>query len=484
MAPFTNSRNLRSFLDALPVGTAIIGVRGTILRWDKQSEKIFGVLEAEAIGMSIFKLFPSSQFTLEKYVAVSAASRRRIRKKVFLRHNGKSEQHIEITFKDLKQNIGEQGVMAVFRDVTKEYVTELRRKIAEEELQRSNERFRTLFELAPDVIYSVDDDGNFAELNEAFEKVTGFRRVEWIGKNYRDLTHPDDLALAKKKFKEGIGGRVSKPYVLRIRTSTGRYIFAEFISKPRKLGGKIEGKLGIFRDITERKHEELQRNYMLGIASHELRTPLASIKVFNQILERKFITQKQKEYLPYIKKIDGQIGKLTKLISDLLDIERIRAGRLEVISEIFDFDALVYEVVEELQPNYSHKLIVKGKAGKYMQGDRGRIGRVITNLITNAVKYSPGKKKVIISLNSSAKSINISIKDFGIGIPKENIDKIFEPFYHSNSEDKKKIPSVGLGLYISSELANVHKGKIWVESEVGKGSTFFLTLPIKPNLHK
>lgn len=481
MAPFTNSRSLKGFLNALPIGTAIIGVRGTIVGWDKHAEKLFNITEEDAIGMSIFKLFPSSQFTLEKYLTITPASRRRIRKNVFLRVDGDNEQYIEITFSDLQQSLGESGVMAVFRDVTRDHETEVKRKKAEEELQKSKERFRTLFELAPDVIYSVDDYGNFVELNEAFERTTGFRRAEWIGKSYKDLTHPGDLEFARKKFEEGIGGKSSEPYELRVRTITGKYIVAEFRSKPRKVDDKIEGKLGIFRDITERKHEERQRNYMLGIASHELRTPLASIKVFIQILQKKFTNTGNEEYLPYLTKIDGQIGKLTKIISDLLDIERIRAGKLEVVFEIFDFDELVKETVDELQPNYQHRLIIKGKTGRHIQGDRARIGRVITNLLTNAVKYSPEKKRVLLSLTARPKNVTLSIQDFGIGISKENIDKIFEPFYHANSDDKKKIPSVGLGLYISSEIVNVHNGKIWVESKVGKGSTFYITLPIKPH---
>lgn len=484
MAPFTNVKSLRGFLDVLPIGTAIIGVRGTIVGWDKQSEKLFGISEKDAIGMSVFSLFPSSQFTLEKYLSVTPHIKRRARKKIFQRHNGKKEQHIEITFSNLEQHLGDLGVIAVFRDVTHEFEIEVERKKAEDLLQKSEERFRALFELAPDVIYSISGNGQFTELNEVFEKITGFKRADWIGKSYKELTHPDDVPFAQKKFEEGIKGNTSEAYELRIKTSLGKYITAEFRSKPRNIDGKVDGKLGIFRDITERKREEKQQNYMLGIASHELRTPLASMKVSTQIMKKKFANTKNEIYLTYVEKIENQINKLTKLISDLLDIERIKAGKLEVIYEIFYFDKLAKEIVDELQSNYQHKFIIKGQTGRYIKADRGRIGRILTNLLTNAVKYSPGKKKVIITLSSNIKSVTVCIRDFGIGIPKTNLEKIFEPFYQANTDDKKKIPSIGLGLYISSELAGVHNGKIWVESESGQGSSFYLNLPIKPQLAK
>lgn len=219
---------------------------------------------------------------------------------------------------------------------------------------------------------------------------------------------------------------------------------------------------------------------MLGIASHEFKTPLASIKIFTQILQKQLRHTRSKQYLLYLAKIDHQINKLTKMVSDLLDIERIKAGRLEVLREIFEFDEMVKETIEELQPAFgTHKIVLQGKANRYIMGDKGRISRVLINLISNAVKYSPGKNRVIISVSSTSRSVTVGVQDFGIGIPPEQKDKIFEPFSKASSSDNKKIPTTGLGLYISSELVKVHGGKIWVESTQSKGSTFYITLPLK-----
>lgn len=349
-----------------------------------------------------------------------------------------------------------------------------------EELAKSEEKYRNTIELAPDAIYALNKKGEFIELNPAFEKLTGFKRSDWLGISYIELTHPEDSMLAEEKFEEGIIGKASDPYELRLLTSSGKYIVAEFRSRPRIIDGKLEGKLGIFRDITERKHEELQRSYMLGIASHELKTPLASIKVYTQILQKQFLKEKNEKYLDYLSKIDQQINKLTKLISDLLDIERIKAGKLEVANDIFDFDEMVRETIKDMEATFTdHKIIVKGETDQYIRGDKGKISRVIINLLSNAVKYSPGKKKVIVGLEKNSKNVTISIRDFGVGISKENINKIFEPFYREQISLKIKIPSIGLGLYISSELVKVHGGKIWVESKLNHGSTFFISLPIK-----
>lgn len=355
------------------------------------------------------------------------------------------------------------------------------RQLAQEELKISEERFRGLFELAPDAIYNISNAGKFIQLNPAFERITGFSIDEWVGRSYKELIFKEDLKRARAVFSPSDGIESYTPYELRVKTKSGQLIVCEFRSKTREKRGRTIGTLGIFRDISLRKQEEKERNYMLGIASHELKTPLATIKAFSQILKKRLQKEEgQDEKIKYVDRIDQHVNRLTKLIGDMLDITRIRAGKIELKEDIFDIDELISDVVSDLQTTVeSHKLRVKGKADTYIQADKDRISRVLLNLLSNAVKYSPKANEVIVTIHSTKKTVGIDITDFGIGIPNNMKERVFEPFTHIQTKTRGSIPSVGLGLYISSQLTRSHGGKIWFETEVGKGSTFHIQLPIK-----
>lgn len=355
---------------------------------------------------------------------------------------------------------------------------------AKDTLQTSEDRFQSLFELAPDAIYTLSNKGIFTDLNPAFEEITGFSSQFWIGKSYKDLIYKEDLKIAKKVLTKQTGNESFSPHEFRILTKSGQVILCEFRSKTRQKDGKNAGMLGIFRDVTQRKQEERERDYMLGIASHELKTPLATIKAFSQILKKRLEKENgKKEHIRYIDRIDQHVNRLTKLIGDMLDVNRIRAGKIELKEDIFDFDELVEDVVLDLQTLVeSHIITVKGKTNTYIQADKDRISRVLLNLLSNAVKYSPKADSVILKLSSTKKEVHVQIIDFGIGIPDNMKHRVFEPFTHITSKTRGSIPSVGLGLYISLQLVKSHGGSLWFDTEVGKGSTFHVTLPIKSNV--
>jgi len=242
------------------------------------------------------------------------------------------------------------------------------------------------------------------------------------------------------------------------------------------------GRVYFFFDITSHKKETSLRDDFLGITSHELKTPLTSIKAFAQLLlkrREKFMDQKSAFYLS---KIDTQVNTLTRLINDLLDVTRVRTGKLEYSDEVFYLDDLIKETIDMIQQTtQKHQIILKSKVDKFVVADRERIGQVLRNLLSNAVKYSK-RGKIIVDLDLSDKGdIIISVKDFGIGIPKKDLSKIFQLFFQANNRKIKKQSDTGLGvgLHIAAKIVEHHEGKIWVKSTVGKGSTFFFTIPAK-----
>lgn len=221
------------------------------------------------------------------------------------------------------------------------------------------------------------------------------------------------------------------------------------------------------------------RDEFISVASHELKTPVTSVKMFTQVLKKHSEQIGDAKAVSHLTKMDKQLNKLTELIYDLLNVSKIQAGKMEFKQELFNFDKAVADVVEVLQQtSEKHKLIIVGKTNKNVWGDEERIGQVVNNLISNAIKYSPKAVSVEIKLSSDKKNVQLGVQDFGIGLSKEHFTRIFDQFYRVYVGDDKTFPGLGIGLYISSEIVKRHGGKLWVESELGKGSLFTFSIPI------
>ncbi len=221
------------------------------------------------------------------------------------------------------------------------------------------------------------------------------------------------------------------------------------------------------------------RDDFISVASHELKTPVTSVKMFTQVLKRHSEQIGDMKAVSHLTKMDRQINKLTELIYDLLNVAKIQAGRMEFRQQLFDFDKAVKEVVDVLQQSSDkHELIIEGRTGKKVYGDEERIGQVVNNLVSNAIKYSPKAIKVVINLSSDKKNVQVSVQDFGIGMSKEHFELIFERFYRVYDNNDKTFPGLGIGLYISSEIVKRHGGKFWVNSVQNQGSIFSFSIPI------
>lgn len=235
----------------------------------------------------------------------------------------------------------------------------------------------------------------------------------------------------------------------------------------------------IRREFFQRTASEERKNDFISIASHELKTPITSMSVFADLLQKRIVTFKDKQAKHYITKIREQIIKQNVLISDLLDISKMQAGKIELQREVFDINKLVRETVEVMQATTkTHKIIIKGRIRGKAIGDRQRVGQVLINFLSNAIKYSPQAKKVIITMYEEKRFVRISVQDFGIGIAKKHHKKIFSRFYRATDEQRGAFPGLGIGLYITFEIIRRHEGRVWVESTEGKGSVFTFTLPV------
>lgn len=354
-------------------------------------------------------------------------------------------------------------------------------KKTETALRDSEMRFRLMADGSPMIIWVTDPDGHLQFANKTYRDFFGVTFEQVKANRWQIVVHPEDALHYAEQFNQAL--KDHKPFIAeaRVRRFDGKWRWIASHAVPRfSPHGKLLGYIGISPDITERKKLEQQKDEFLSIASHELKTPVTSIKAYGQILQK---ISKQKSNIDtqeILSKLDYQVNKLTELVNDLLDVTRIQAGKIQFHNEFFDFNDLVNEIVKDMQiTSNRHKIIKRLSASRTVYGDRNHIGQVLINLLSNAIKYSPSADTIIVSSITEDSCITLSVKDYGIGIPEESQQKIFDRFYRVNSIKENQVTGLGLGLYISSEIIKRQNGKIWVESKKGRGSTFSFKIPIQ-----
>ena len=362
------------------------------------------------------------------------------------------------------------------------------KRVAEIKLKESEERLKLLLQNAFDIITIFDPDGTIKYESPAIETVLGYTPEERMGKNiiHHSIVHPDD----KMKKLEMLERAMASPgeninVEFRLQHKNGTYRTIDAVCRSMLDDIRINGIIATYRDITDRKILEQQKDEFIGIASHELKTPVTSIKAYAQILQEVFEKAKDKKAAEMLEKMNGQVDRLTSLIVDLLDFTRIEGGKLKFRNENYNLNDLISEVVEEMQRTAKqHTIVKKLDKNVQMHGDRERTGQVLVNLLNNAIKYSPHAKKIIVSSTVDRDDITIRVRDFGVGIEKHHLSKVFDRFFRVTESKLNTFPGLGLGLYIAAEIVSRQGGTINVDSAQGKGSVFWFTLPIRNNAKK
>ncbi|MEO6583474.1 MAG: PAS domain S-box protein [Ferruginibacter sp.] len=378
----------------------------------------------------------------------------------------------------------------VFKNITA-------KKIAEKKIEESEKRLKTFFNSGPDAVIVINELQQILEWNPKAEIIFGYSVNEVIGKPLSETIIPNQYREAHKRgmahyLKTGEGPVLNKTIEITALHKKGH----EFYINLSISNVKVDGEwlfIAFLSDITERKKTEealirkeaelLQaklleekKDEFISIASHELKTPLTTIKAYAQLALS--ISNEIGPLKQYLTKVDQYANKLNVLLTELLDVSRINAGRLKLSQTEVEMESFIPEVVNSLQHiTQTHKIILENIEPATVKIDTLRLDQVITNIISNAAKYSPGKDQIIINAVKKDENMVLSFKDFGIGIPKQKISKIFDRFYRVD-EVSKEFSGLGIGLYISAEIIKQHGGKIWAESIEGEGSTFYLSLPL------
>ncbi|MGN6181296.1 MAG: PAS domain-containing sensor histidine kinase [Mucilaginibacter sp.] len=237
--------------------------------------------------------------------------------------------------------------------------------------------------------------------------------------------------------------------------------------------------IGTVLDITESKRDEIRKNDFIAMASHELKTPLTSLKAYIQLLAQKLGKTNDPFISNALNRANNQANKMAALIYGFLDLSRLESGRLQVKLQTFDINKLIADMITEANMvNYNHQIVFKPLAYTPVNADIDRIGQVISNFLSNAIKYSPSGSTITVEVKTIDNDVQVSVADTGIGIKPKDQEKIFQRFYRVENEQIKIISGFGIGLYLASEIIQRHKGKIWVESYENEGSVFFFSLPL------
>jgi len=342
-----------------------------------------------------------------------------------------------------------------------------------------------------DAIISKTLEGIINSWNPAAERMFGYTETEVLGKHISLIIPPERLQ--EEAFIIGEvskGNKVDHFHTVRLAKDGRQVAISLSVSPIVNDSGMVIGASKIARDISEQLsvQQEKERLYeqvkilndrkdeFIGLASHELKTPLTSISGYLQILSTMMIDDKGRLF---VAKTRQQVKKLSALISDLLDVSKIEAGRLRLALEQFDILQVLKDAIELLSySNNNYDISLKTEITELqVTGDPHRIEQVLVNLLTNAIRYSPGTDRIIIYLSQELHEVRIGIQDFGIGIAPEKLKDIFTRFYRVD-DTNSNVSGLGIGLYLSQDIVLRHKGRIWAESEPGIGSTFWFTLPL------
>lgn len=371
--------------------------------------------------------------------------------------------------------------------------------------------YRELLESAPDAILQVDERGIITIANRSAESIFGYKRAELLGSSVEMLVPMGNRTHHAEHRRSFMDAGVSRPMGQGLELSARRKDGSEFAVEISLSPVRTEHGIfvtAVIRDVTERKRAEqqirlLQESYMTELASrqreaerlsqlkseflasvsHELRTPLHTIIGFADLLGEETegsLNDRQRRFLQHIR---ADSEHLLGLINDVLDVSRMEAGGLRMHAQELRIGAAIEEALHAVQPfaDQYKVVIARGElADACVMADPVRLRQVLDNLLTNGVKFTPALGTVTVSAVVEGARVLVTVADTGIGIPAEERERIFEKFYQAGNTTKGVRQGTGLGLTICKQLVDMQGGSIWVESEPGRGSHFYFTLPLCP----
>ena len=364
------------------------------------------------------------------------------------------------------------------------------------EFSQVSEQSEVVINAIADGVIALNGQGTIQLINPAAQQITGWGKQDALTLNYKSILKlidktDQEVTPATDPISQAIAtNKETSSHDLSLVTNSGKKILVSVIVSP--VGQPGAGVIVVFRDITLDKREERQQAEFISTAAHEMRTPVASIEGYLGLALNPATAQVDEKARDFINKAHESAQHLGNLFQDLLDVSKADDGRLTNNPKVVDVVAFTHDIVEGLRPKAEEKglrVLFKPqpddeeKVGErrlnpvyYANVDNDHLREVIANLVENAIKYTPNGD-VVVDIGGDNEHIQISIADSGIGIPKEDQGHLFQKFYRVDNSDTREIGGTGLGLYLCRRLVETMNGRIWLESEYKKGSTFFVEIP-------
>jgi len=483
---------------------------GYFIELNDAALRLVGCTREEIIGTNVSNwITPESLRTVERCLQAGLSGgpdTQQMTVEIICKNGG--TKWVEIKRRLVKDGDRITAIHGIGRDITEKRKMEQQLQATNEkliksyeELKEAEEKYRDLFVNAEDPMYTLDTEGYFQTINKAGLKILGCTKEEVIGTHISKWLTPESLVVSQEVLKKQISGEnMDYPVSVEVICKNKERRWGEIRTRYIKYGNRITGVHGIARDVTEKKRLEMQlKDYNEKLArsceelieadriktefvskiTHELLTPLTSIKGFTELLREEMsgdMNDGQKRKMDIIYR---NTEKLIGLIKELIDVAHLEKNKFGLHFGLVSLNDIIARSINDIDQQAKEKdisIIRNIKKLPAIWGDEGRLSHVMTNLLNNAIKFTPSKGTVTIKAVEDAKDIKISVTDTGIGIPEDKLMRIFEKFYQIDGSSNRRYGGAGLGLSICKSIIENHYGSIWADS-TGCGSTFNIVLP-------
>ena len=350
-------------------------------------------------------------------------------------------------------------------------------RLTQENLEQESKRLNSILSYMTDGVLATNRRGQIIMINDMAKKQLGVERDEALNQNILELLKIDDEYELRDLITQ------SPELMIDSQDVNGEYISIRVrFALVRRESGFISGLVAVLHDTTEQEKEERERRLFVSNVSHELRTPLTSVKSYLEALDEGALSEPVAP--DFIKVSLDETNRMMRMVTDLLHLSRIDNATSNLDVELINFTAFItfilnrFDKIKSQDENLKYELIRDYPiTSVWIEIDTDKMTQVIDNILNNAIKYSPDGGKITVSMKTTDDQMILSISDQGLGIPKQDLPKIFDRFYRVDRARSRAQGGTGLGLAIAKEIIKQHNGFIWAKSEYGKGSTFTIVLP-------
>lgn len=479
------NRHLREFFAHAPVAIAMLKgselkvelANGMMLEVWGKTEEIIGKKMSDvlpnAIKLEILSLISQTYCTGRSHYKEDI-------KMLIARDGSFQEAYFNMVYHPLRDSSERvSGVIIMAAEVTEQVNSKA-------ELLQEQQRSRLAIEAADLGVFDMDVEHGILKCDLRCREIFGIAEgnLNDQAQEFMNAVHDEDksrlVKLMRNAFKRPI---INGDYDVEFRTISAINEQMRWVRAKGKLFFNEQGMpdrfIGTVLDNTRQKREEQLKNDFIAMVSHELKTPLTSLKAYVQLMKRAEKKGEETMTLETLEKADTQVNKMISMINSFLNISRLEAGGIVIEKSSFEFNTLILEVIEEVKAIVDPHVIMFNEAEElWLTGDRNKIGQVLTNLLSNAAKYSIHNRDIRLNCCRKDSRAQVSVADQGMGIRETDLPYLFTRFQRFESVETKNISGFGIGLYLCAEIVKSHNGDIWAESDYGQGTTMFFELPI------